>query len=121
MNRLARNAALEHLDAWYQAQLGIVHHRLAEVARVRQAEATLLAEQFLEGINAQHIEFLTELGLRTNAARDRAVIALHDQTTATLREIQTRDWPPVLLEQAIAGIIERNQRFFHKLNNELGA
>jgi hypothetical protein len=121
MNKIARKAAVQHLEVWYDQQLDIVKHRLMEVARVRKAEATLLAEQFLEGINAAHLQFLTDLGLQTNAARDRAIIALYDQTAHTLRDIQTRDWPPMLIEEAMNGVVERHRRFFRKLNNELGA
>jgi hypothetical protein len=119
-NQLARKAALQHLNVWYRAQLDVARHRLGEVARVRKAEATLLAEQFLQSINSQHLQFLTDLGLRNEEARNRAFLALGDQTAKALREIQSRDWPASMLDLTIDAVLERHQRFFEKIARELG-
>jgi hypothetical protein len=120
MNQVAKKAAISHLESWYGAQLDVVRHQLSEVARAKKAETTLLADQFLSSINAQHLSFLADLGLKNEGARSAALIKLADQTAATLKEIATRDWPESIREQTINGVIERNQRFFSKLVNELG-
>jgi hypothetical protein len=119
-NKITRRAALEHLEVWYKAQLEVARHRLTEVARVRKAEATQLAEQFLHSINSQHLQFLAELGLRNEDARNRAFLALGDQTSNALREIQERDWPPQMIESTIQAVMDRYSRFFAKLSHELG-
>jgi len=119
-NQLAKKAAVQHLSLWYRAQLDVARHRLGEVARVRKAEATLLAEQFLQSINSQHLQFLTDLGLRSEETRNRALLALGDQTAQALREIQRRDWPASMIEVTINAVLERHQRFFEKLVRELG-
>jgi hypothetical protein len=119
-NKVARKAALAHLEVWYRAQLEVARHRLNEVARVRKAEATLLAEEFLHSINSRHLHFLTELGLRNEDTRNRAFLALGDQTSRALREIQERDWPASILQTTIGAVLERHQRFFEKIVRELG-
>jgi hypothetical protein len=120
MNQVAKKAAIAHLESWYGAQLDVVRHQLTEVARVKKAETSLLAEQFLSSINAQHLEFLADLGLRNEGARSKALIQLAEQTSQTLKEISSRDWPPALQEQTINGVLQRNETFFKKLVNELG-
>jgi hypothetical protein len=120
-NRVSRRAAMEYLEVWYRAQLEVARHRLSEIARVRRAEATLLAEQFLHGINSQHLEYLTSLGLRNEEVRMRAFIQLSDQTSAALREIQGRDWPQQMVDRTVQAILERQEAFFRKLTQELGA
>lgn len=120
MKRVERRAAVQHLEAWYSAQLDVARHHLGEVARVRKAESTLVADQFLRHLNAQHLEYLTTLGLQNEAVRSRALLALNDQTSATLKDIQTRDWPEALVTSAIEGVLERQKRFMARLVNELG-
>jgi hypothetical protein len=112
---------MEYLEVWYRARLEVARHRLSEVARVRKAEATLLAEQFLHGINSQHLEYLTSLGLRNEEVRTRAFIQLSDQTAAALREIQSRDWPQPMLDRTVEAILDRHEKFFRKVAEELGA
>lgn len=120
MKKVAKKAAVEHLEAWYATGLEVARHHMAEVARVKKAESTMVADQFLRNLNAQHLEYLTTLGLQNEGVRSRAVIALNDQTSATLKEIQTRDWPEPLITSAINGILDRQRRFMERLVNELG-
>jgi hypothetical protein len=119
--QVSRKAATEYLEVWYRAQLEVARHRLSEIARVRKAEATLFAEQFLHGINSQHLEYLTSLGLRNEVVRSRAFIQLSEQTAAALREIQGRDWPQQMVDRTIQAVLERYEAFFRKLTAELGA
>ena len=117
---ITRKAAVEMAQVWHSKQLEAMRHRLTEVVRVRNAEATTIADQLLASINAQHLEFLAELGLRNEGQRKKALMELTDQTTEYLREAQERDWPEALREEYINGIFERHRAFFKKLATELG-
>ena len=118
--KVQRAAVIEHLRTWYAAQLGVTKHRLAEAARVRNAEATLIAEQFLRALDQQHLEYLTTLGLRNLEVRQKALIQVGDQTTNILRDMQNRSWPQQLIDKTIQGIVELHERFFAKTMKELG-
>jgi hypothetical protein len=48
------------------------------------------------------------------------MLELGDQTSKMLKEIDGRDWPPQLIEQAMHGVMERQMRFFQKLMEDLG-
>lgn len=119
-NKIERKAALAQLDVWYEAQLEVTKTRLAEVVRVRKAEATVLAEQFLRSLNDQHLQFLTDLGLRSERARSDALLKLGDQTTETMRQLQGRDWPPEMVEEMLGVVIARHRAFMKKLSHDLG-
>ena len=118
---ITRKAAVAHAQEWHARQLEVVRHRLGEIVRVRNAEATTIAEQMLASINAQHLGFLTELGLRDEGDRKRALMLLTDQTSEFLRDAMDRDWPDSLRQQYIDGVIARHNAFFDKLASELGA
>jgi hypothetical protein len=120
LQKVSRKAAVEHLKTWYAAQLDVARHHLAEVARVRKAESTVLADQFLRGLNAQNLAYLTQLGLTNERTRVEGVMALNDHTSKALKEIETRDWPPALRGRAMGAILERNEKFMGQLMNELG-
>lgn len=119
-NAITRKATLRYLEEYYDRQLEAAQHQLVEVVRVRKAEATAVAEQMLESINSQQMQFLVEVGLRNEAVRQKALIALNDQTSATLKQILEADWPQALRTQAVDGILERNRKFFSKLMTDLG-
>lgn len=111
---------LKHVQIWYEGQLEAAKHAVEEAVRVRKAEASRVAERLLMEIDSEHVEYLLTLGLRNEGARSRVMIELNDQTSKTLREIEGRDWPPALIQQAIDGILERHRRFFQKVTEELG-
>ncbi len=102
------------------AQLDATKHQLSEVARVRKAQATVIAEQFIRALDQRHLEYLTSLGLRNLEVRQRALIEVGDQTTAMLRELETRDWPQHLIDKTIQSVVELHARFFEKIMAELG-
>ena len=62
--QILRKAALQQMEVWYGTQLDIARHRLTEVSRVKKAQTTVIAEQFLRNLDQQHLEYLTDLGLR---------------------------------------------------------
>jgi hypothetical protein len=117
--KVQREATLDYLRTWYREQLEVTKHRLAEAARVRKTEATVIAEQFLRELDQRHLEYLSDLGLRNVATRQDALAKLTDQTSGKLRELQERDWPPELQEQTIKGILDLHKRFFDRLMEEI--
>jgi hypothetical protein len=119
-NKITRTAVLEHLKAFHGAQLEAAKHHLSEAVRVRKADSTATAEQFLQLINARQVQFLTEIGLRDNQARGAALMTLQSQTADMLKQATSQDWPEALKDKAIAGILELNSRFFERLMTELG-
>jgi len=118
--KVQREAVIEYLRTWYSAQLDATKHQLSEVARVRKAQATVIAEQFIRALDQRHLEYLTSLGLRNLEVRQRALIEVGDQTTAMLRELETRDWPQHLIDKTIQSVVELHARFFEKIMAELG-
>jgi hypothetical protein len=119
-SQIGKRAVLKHVQIWYEGQLEAAKHAVGEAVRVRKAEASRVAERLLMEIDSEHVEYLLTLGLRNEDARSRAMIELGDQTSKTLKEIEGRDWPPALIQQAIDGIVERHRRFFQKITEELG-
>ena len=118
---VTRKAAVEMAQVWHGKQLEVMKHRLTEVVKVRNAEATTIAEQMLASLNAQHLSFLAELGLRNQNERKAALMKLTDQTSDFLRDAQNRDWPEPLRDQYISGVLELHHAFFAKLATELGS
>jgi len=119
-SKIGKKPALQHVEAWYKGQIEAVEHAVGEAVRVRKAEATKIAERLLLEINEEHFRYLTSLGIRNEKARHNAMLELGDQTSKMLREIEGRDWPPQLIEQAMRGVMERQRRFFEKLMEDLG-
>jgi hypothetical protein len=120
-NKITRAAVLEHLKAFHAAQLDAAKHHLSEAVRVRKADSTATAEQFLQLINARQVQFLTDIGLRDMQARGEALMKLQTQTSELLKQAMGQDWPDTLRDKAVAGILELNSRFMDRLMTELGA
>ncbi len=95
-NKIERRAALEHLEVWYKTSLDVAKHRLGEVARVRKAEATVIAEQFLQNLDQLHLQYLMDLGLRNEAARQKALLDRSSKRSKTGRPFPSTTkaaWP----------------------------
>lgn len=119
-NKIERQAALQFLDEWYKKQLEVGKHSLMEAAKVRKAEISVIASQFLENLNSRHLAFLMDLGLRNEDSRNKAFLALNEQTAGMLRQIQDADWPEFMVEKTISGVTERYGAFFGRIMNDLG-
>jgi len=119
-NQIEKRAALRNIEIWYKGQIEAAEHAVKEAVRVRKAEATNVAERMLMEINEEHFRYLTSLGLRNEATRKKAMLELGDQTSMALKEIEGRDWPPQLIEQAMHAVMERQMKFFQKLMEDLG-
>ncbi len=119
-NQVKKKAALNAVEVWYSKSLDVFKHRLSEVAKVRKEEATVMAKQALMDLDAHHLDYLLRLGLQNERARREALVRLGDETAASLKEIDTKDWPAELIEQTIAGVFLRHQAFFSKITAEIG-
>lgn len=119
-NQVQRSHVLKHIKAWYDASLDITQHQLAEVVRVRRAEASLVGEQLLAQLSAQHLEFMANLGLSNLDKRQQLLLKLGDQTTAALKNIESRDWPAQIIDDQLRTIMDWYKGFAEKLSQELG-
>ena len=119
-NKITKEAVLEYLKVFHRKQLEVASHHLTEVARMRTAESTAVAEQFLERLNSQQMTFLQDIGLRNLDQRFAALEKLGDQTSQSLRRLKQSDMPPSLREQMINGVMELQTRFFERIMTELG-
>jgi len=96
-----------------------VKARLTETVRVRKAEASLKAEEFLQILNNEHIGFLTELGLKNEDMRNRAFFQLNEQTAKMMRQVEGANWPPEMIDTTLSAIAERYSKFMRKLTADL--
>src|SRR5208282_2251621 len=118
--KIQKKVALKHIEAWYDGQLEAARHAVAEAVTVRKAEASRIAERLLMAIDAEHLKYLTSLGLRNEAVRGEALKELGDQTSRLLSEVHAKDWPPQLVEETLDGIIERHRKFKDRIMEDLG-
>ena len=120
-NTIQRKAALEAVTIWYRAQLDVARHAVAEAARVKKAEVSKIAEQILMSLDEEHLKYLVSLGLRNFEVRSNSLKQLGDVTARSLKEIESSDWPPHLIEKTIEGVLQQHERLFDQILSELGA
>lgn len=120
-NKLKRSAALEALEKTYAGQLDVLEHRIIEATRVKKAETHVQAEEYLKELDAQNLEVLAEIGLRNRETRERALIELTERTSATIAEVQEKNWPQALIEDTIEQLFALRRRLIREIMEELGA
>jgi hypothetical protein len=118
--QITKKAAITFLREFYDHQLDAARHHLSEAVRIRKAESTLAAEQFLQQINSQYTQFLTDIGLVNNRAAGEALIALGQQTHDLLVQVQKAELPDAIQKTTVDGIMSRYSRFAERLSTELG-
>ena len=118
--RIQRKAAVAFLNAFYDRQLDAAKHHLGEAVRIRKAESTQAAEQFLQMINSQHVEFLQQIGLRNFRAAGDAITELGKTTHSLLQQVASANLPDMLANDAVDSILTRYRKFRDKLTQELG-
>ncbi|MEM7313643.1 MAG: hypothetical protein AAF497_10880 [Planctomycetota bacterium] len=119
-NRLSRKASIAALKSHYDNQLDALRYTLAKACQVSKARADALAEKHLKELDAGHLEVLGQLGLRNKDTRERTLIELTDSTVEKLKEVQSKDWPPSLIEETIQQLFEVRKRAVAEIMNELG-
>ncbi len=119
-NRLSRKASIAALRSHYDNQLEALRYTLAKACQVSKARADATAEKHLKELDAGHLEALGQLGLRNKETRERTLIELTDSTVEKLKEVQSKDWPPSLIEETIRQLFEVRKRAVAEIMNELG-
>jgi hypothetical protein len=118
-NKIMRNAALEKLQAWSDAQTEVQKTFLVEAVKVKQEQIARQAVQFLEEIDRKHLAFLAEIGLKNLEARYETLTKLADQTNKTIHNMQERratgNYPDFLIDEAIESVIKLHKEFRHKI------
>jgi hypothetical protein len=120
LNKIDRKTALEAIQARYDAQLDALRYQLQKAVTVSNARADRIAEEFLKKLDAEHMEVLTDLGLRNAANRADALIKVREMIVSKLCEVQSKNWPQSLLDRAIDDILELERRVCAEMMKELG-
>jgi hypothetical protein len=118
--RIQRKAAVAFLNEFYDRQLEAAKHHLSEAVRIRRAQSTQAAEQFLQLINSQHVDFLNQIGLRNFRAAGDALTELAKTTHDLLQQVASANLPDMLAQDTVESILARYKRFRDKLTQELG-
>ena len=117
--RIKRHAAVKALETATSAQLEVIAHQVQEAARVKKAEATVLADQLLKDLDLQFQQVLSELGVRNEAIRRATLTKLNDETARDLREFANKDWPDFMRQASIEMVTKRWQRFISRLGQDI--
>jgi hypothetical protein len=117
---LSRKASIEALKARYDSELEFLTHKLSKACQVEKAKIDVMAEQFLQELDAQNLQVLSELGLRNKETRERALLALTESTVAKLKEVQEKDWPPTLIDSVVGELLALRKRVVDEIMAELG-
>ena len=118
--RIQKRAAVAFLNEFYDRQLEAAKHHLGEAVRIRKAQSTQAAEQFLQLINSQHVEFLNQIGMRNFRAAGDALTELAKTTHELLQQVAEASLPDMLAQDTVESILARYRRFRDKLTHELG-
>ena len=119
-NTISRKSALQELQATYDAQLDILKHRLEKAVTMKNAQADVIATEYLKQLDAQQLDILTKLDLKNKATRERALFDLTEMTAARLREVQNTDWPPELKADTVGQLFLLRTRYVAEMMKELG-
>lgn len=119
-NQLSRRATIQALETHYETQLDTLKYSLAKASQVQKARADVLAEEYLQQLDARQLEVLSELGLRNKDTRERALLDLTEMTVAKLREVQEKDWPDELRRDTIEELLGLRKRAVAEMMRELG-
>ena len=118
--QLGRRAALEAVAAQYESKLEILKHTLTEAVHVQKTRVDVAAKEYLERLDAQHLELLAQFGMRNAATRWKAVTDLTDMAVAQFKEVQGKEWPEWLVKDTIAKIFALRERVAGEIMKELG-
>jgi hypothetical protein len=120
-NLIKRKAAMTALQTHYDSQLDVLTHTLAKAAQVEKSRADVMAEEYLNELDAKHLEVLAQLGMRNKQTRERALLELTDQTVARMRDVMAKDWPQELIEETISDLLALRKKVLAEILKELGS
>lgn len=119
--RLTRKASLAAMKMRYDQELDALQHRLSKACMVEKARADQMAEEFLKGLDAQHLQVLGELGLKNKETREEVLLKLTESTVERLKEVQNKDWPQSLIEDTINELFKLRKRSVAEIMKEIGS
>ena len=117
---IAKKAALQELEVFYEKRLDVLAYKLEQAGQVEKARSHLIAEEYLKELDAQHLEVLSQIGLRNKDTRERGLLQLTDMTVARLKEVNEKDWPPELVNETIQELFALRKRYVAEMMRELG-
>ena len=119
-NALTRKATLQLLEVAYNGRLEQLKIRLAAAIRVEKAVVDVLAKEYLQQLDCEHLKNLQELNVKNLETRQQVMIDLNNVTAAKLKEAQEADWPPEMMNRTINHIFELHERAMAKIMKEVG-
>jgi hypothetical protein len=119
--RISRKAALEAMQTHYDSQLDVFRETMAQKVKVQKTKLGLIAEEYLNSLDSEHLERLQQFGMRNTATRWKAITDLTDAAVAKINEVQSKDWPDALINETIAQILDLRKRVVAELVKELGS
>lgn len=119
--QMGRKAALTALEEQYNGQLELLKHVVTEQVKVGKTRVSVAAEEYLNKLDAKHMEVLAQLGMRNAATRWKAVTDLTDMALAQVREVEGKDWPEPLIKDTVGKVFELRERVATKIMRELGS
>jgi len=120
-NSKNRKAMMEALDAHYASKLEGLRAQLSAGLRVHKTKLDLQAEEYLKSLDAQHLEVLGQLGIRNADTRWKAIMELNDLAVAKIKEVQEKQWPESLIDEAVSQILAVKNRVAAEVMREFGA
>jgi hypothetical protein len=118
--KIDRATALKAIQSQYDAQLEALRYQLSRAVTVSNARADRIAEEFLQKLDSEHLQVLQEFGLRNFQTRMDALTQATQMVAAKLRELDTKDWPPDLVDKATKAVMELHERVNREMMKELG-
>lgn len=115
-----RRMAVNEFQDRCDAQLEALRFQLRKAVSVSNARADLMAEEYLKGLDAEHLEILAGLGLRNTRTRAESLKAVTEMIVEQIKEIQDKDWPPALIDHTIDELLALRTRTCAELMRELG-
>ena len=115
-----KHAVLKMLALKHNAEIDMLEARLTKLVKAQKVHADVVAEEYLNRLDARKLELLTELGIRNVNTRQTALVQLTNTTVAKIKEVQAMDWPEPLKERTIHDLLALLKRFNLQVMEELG-
>lgn len=118
--QIDRRTAVSEFRERCNVQLETLRFQLRKALSVSNARADLVAEEYLKGLDAEHLEVLAGLGLRNTRTRAESLKAVTDMIVQQMKEVQEKDWPEALIDSTLDELLTLRERTCAELMRELG-
>lgn len=116
--KIKRDVTLQMLKKWYDGELEVGLERIKHGTKIKKKELAAEADRFLAHLSQKHLGYLKELDLVNEAERFRLLERLGDQTSLMLNTIQSKEWPPEMIEDILGNVWRIYKDFSDKIMNE---